>query len=137
MRFIDSNGQGVPGFMPTNPNQFVLLFVPENSLDASTSNDNLLASEGIPQGKFDQTNYSDLMTDENGRVTLPALIPGATYKMAFHELGPNKTFPRKLKSAPGENLELPEVVIANAKIVSEATERWKKRHQQSQATESK
>ena len=30
LRFIDANGKGVPGYMPTNPNQFVLLFVPED-----------------------------------------------------------------------------------------------------------
>jgi hypothetical protein len=123
VRFIDINGNGVAGFMPTNPNQFALQFAPASILDGSTSTDDLLITHGIELSAFDRRDYGELMSDEDGRITLPTLIPSAIYKMTFAELGPNKKFPREIKVQAGEKLELPDVIIDKANVVSKAAER--------------
>ena len=69
------------------------------------------------------------MTDEDGRITLPALIPGAIYKLAFAELGPNNFFPREIKVRPGEELTLPDVVITDASVLRRSAEQWKIRQE--------
>ena len=61
--------------MPKEAYQFALLLLPENALEASTSMEDFLTSEQIEPSAFDPLNYRDLMSDEDGRLILPALIP--------------------------------------------------------------
>jgi hypothetical protein len=50
--------------------------------------------------------YADLATDAGGRVTLPALVPGLTYRLVVGEERV-KDFP----AGSGEAVELGEVVV--------------------------
>ena len=65
---------------------------------------------------LDPVNYaSDFQSDAQGRLTLPALIPGATYRIedftpAFG--GGDPAIRKEFTVKPGETIELGDIVIA-------------------------
>lgn len=64
---------------------------------------------------FDRLHYWDgPRTDEQGRCAFPALIPGATYHLDVFDKASSKWVDRHFRVAPGETLELPDVVIKRA-----------------------
>ena len=73
-----------------------------------------LTADGDFLSRIDPDHYNDLVSNAEGRVTFPALIPGATYRVndmtADNEPGGRKT--RKLFVATaGESIELGDIVI--------------------------
>ncbi len=66
----------------------------------------LLCRDAVWAGHVDRKNYGDgPATDDQGRVTFPALIPGVTYRI-WHN-GAVKDF----KAETGKDLDLPDIVI--------------------------
>ena len=60
-------------------------------------------------GNIDGTNYRPApKTDEQGRVTLPALIPGAIYRIDSHK---NDKVLKEFSVKPGEQLDLGDIAI--------------------------
>jgi hypothetical protein len=62
----------------------------------------------------DREHYSSLkspVTDDDGRVTLPALIPGASYRLRDLPGAPYRTRNKDFTVKPGEMLDLGEIVI--------------------------
>src|SRR5262249_13345726 len=76
---------------------------------------NTIAADEESVINIDRHNYWDLPgSDVSGRITLPALIPGATYRLLGYEK--NHFVVRKdFTVEPGETLELGDVVVREAK----------------------
>jgi RNA polymerase sigma factor (sigma-70 family) len=74
-----------------------------------------LAADGDFLSRIDPDHYNDLVSDAGGRVTFPALIPGATYRITDttteDDPGGRKTRSVFVARA-GEAIELGEIVIA-------------------------
>jgi hypothetical protein len=74
----------------------------------------LAAEAGVQQ--LDPVNYkNDLQSDAEGRLTLPALIPGATYRIQdFTPLfgGGDPVIRKEFTVQSGETLDLGDIVIA-------------------------
>ena len=63
---------------------------------------------------IDPVNYAnDLVSDADGRITLPVLIPGATYCVTDFTVPPGTDPPIRTSFAvkPGENLYLGQILI--------------------------
>jgi hypothetical protein len=119
LRFLDVHDDPVPGYMPMG--SISLLWLPGDVLAGNTSSEDLVAPEITRQSEIDNASRK-LVSDETGRVIIPNLIPGAIYKL---DLPPTEGVPREIKLRPGENLELPPIVISDANAVGRAREIWK------------
>jgi hypothetical protein len=64
-------------------------------------------------GNFDRLNYwwPGPRTDQQGRCTFPALIPGANYRLDVFDKAASKWVTKDFSVASGETLQLPEMVI--------------------------
>jgi RNA polymerase sigma factor (sigma-70 family) len=131
VRFVDAHGQPVAGYQP-----FLFVMVPSDRAveeeddsepaavaihqqDKSDREDSI----SLPLGKrpprtaemheldeFDPDHYRDgPRTDGEGRVTLPALIPGVRYRMS-HYLDSSGRWD-EFETAAGQTLSLPDVVL--------------------------
>jgi hypothetical protein len=126
-RFVDPKGKPVPGY--AGDTLLNLLFLPEDFMTTSMSNDQVLNRQGSFQRYFDYLNCRDLMSDENGTLTVPALIPGAIYQLNSNFAG----LPNEIKVQPGENLDLPEAVVTKPQALKQAADAWQKKQQQAAA----
>ncbi len=68
--------------------------------------------------RIDPTNYTaDLIADPQGRITFPALIPGATYRITdrttfvARDVGDGPQVRKEFTVGPGEALELGDIRI--------------------------
>jgi RNA polymerase sigma factor (sigma-70 family) len=114
-RYVDGDGKPLAGFSPAPD----IIITPGRaaprpySLDEDAGRNELLADEASVTN-LDRYNYwNGIKTDAKGRVTFPALIPGATYRFSQWEKDrwvPNKGFTVK----SGETLDLGDVVIRKA-----------------------
>jgi hypothetical protein len=126
-RFVDSKGKPVPGY--NGDTLLSLLFLPEDFMTGSMSTDQVLNQEGSYQRYFDYLNCRDLMSDENGCLSVPALIPGAIYRLNTRFKG----LPSEIKVRSGEQLKLPDAAISNPQVSQQAAEKWKEKQRQSAA----
>jgi hypothetical protein len=70
----------------------------------------LLAADEIGLNQIDPTNYENPLTsDADGRITLPVLIPGATYR--FIERTNSPQVRKEFTVKPGETLDLGDIRI--------------------------
>jgi RNA polymerase sigma factor (sigma-70 family) len=131
VRFVDARGRPVAGYQP-----FLYVMVPSDRAGDEEDGPEPAAAETHnryklcpdypdtpPTGKlpprtaemheldeFDLDHYRDgPRTDAEGRVTLPALIPGVRYRMN-HYLDAGGAW-REFETAAGQTLSLPEVVL--------------------------
>jgi hypothetical protein len=94
----------------------------------------MVVTDGLPYGKalgnagalfadkadlnqVDPINYpNELVPDPNGRLALPALIPGATYRFIDRSTGPNAVLQvrKEFKVEPGQTLDLGDILIEKA-----------------------
>jgi len=85
---------------------------------------------------FDRRNYphnASLWTDDEGRLTLTALIPGATYLMYHYSDGGSMIFTPEFCVKPAEKIILPEVVVprpdsGNLRLHQESARAFRERH---------
>jgi RNA polymerase sigma factor (sigma-70 family) len=107
-RYVDGKGQPLTDYAPAPD----IVITPGASGDygAAVAKGELLADAGS-LANIDRHNYWDrLKTDAKGRVTFPALIPGATYRVSRWEKDhwvPHKEF----KAEAGKTIDLGDVVI--------------------------
>ncbi|REK17450.1 MAG: hypothetical protein DWQ37_06580 [Planctomycetota bacterium] len=103
-RFVDSAGQPVEGFEP-GPYMIVTPGVHEFSDETGQG---ALAADADFVANIDRVNYQQpIQTDADGRVTYPALIPGATYRLSTYKDGKPVMF-KEFTVSSGEKLDLGE-----------------------------
>jgi hypothetical protein len=106
MRFVDEKGNGIAGHNPT-----VKLVVTPGTLDWNRTAEEAktLAADEDFIANIDRLNHGRLYADAEGRVELPALIPGANYRVTTvrnEKLVVAKDFQAK----SGETIDLGDIV---------------------------
>ena len=111
-RFVDSDKKPLVN-VRAGADRFNIVVTP-GECHFSSNRDRICADEASVVN-IDQHNYWNLPgTDANGRITLPALIPGATYRILGYEKN-HFVVRRDFAAKPGETLELGDIVIREAK----------------------
>jgi hypothetical protein len=115
VRFVDAGGKPVRRDHP--PGHLEIVLTPGASfadLTPKSVNDEKkspLMADAIMVGNLDRQRYNPLKPDDQGRVTFPTLIPGATYRViVFNQ--PSKT-QIEFTVKPGEAKDLGDLVIRN------------------------
>jgi hypothetical protein len=105
---IDSQGNRLAGFRP-RIEMIVAQGVPEYDADAMLRGE--LAAGVVQLYLIDRANYEPgPRTDEQGNITFPALIPGATYRLTGTFAG-RRIIVREFTARTGESISLGEIVI--------------------------
>jgi beta-lactamase regulating signal transducer with metallopeptidase domain len=112
MRFVDSEGQPVADFRPA----VQIIVTPGvnqwGSFDWMSWNLGMPMADADYISNTDRVNYSPFpRSDEDGRLTLPALIPGATYGVIITRSETVKTF----KAKANESVDLGDLVVERTK----------------------
>jgi RNA polymerase sigma factor (sigma-70 family) len=112
-RLVDAKGKPLAGYR--DPWVISMIVTPgrdamnrtEATLDQPVADSDYLS-------RTDPERYADLVTDSQGRITFPALIPGATYRLndmsTRDDAGGRKTR-GSFVAGPGEGVELGDIVI--------------------------
>ena len=112
-RLVDS--KGIPLAAYRDPYLISLIVTPgRDGYSKDAADQDALAADGDYLSRVDPDHYNDLVSDAEGRITFPALIPGATYRITdmttADDPGGRKT--RKYFIArSGEAIELGEIMI--------------------------
>jgi hypothetical protein len=114
VRFVDSGGKPVTGRLPNGTVEMVV--TPGPPYSRANNPAGLAAADGADLGQVDTVNYQvALESDTQGRLTLPALIPGANYRIIdWPAIGGAQTSPQVRKEftvKPGETLEIGDILI--------------------------
>ena len=106
LRCIDSEGAPVADIYPT-----IELVVTPGPHPLNRAEPGVLTADSDFISNVDRANYSDLSkTDADGKLTLPALIPGATYRAVTMKDG-KFTIAKEFQVKPGETLDLGEMTV--------------------------
>jgi beta-lactamase regulating signal transducer with metallopeptidase domain len=106
---IDSAGNRLARFRPRMIEMIVTPGVPAYDADAILRGE--LAADAVDLSRIDRASYEPgPQTDEQGRITFPALIPGATYRLTG-TFGGSRVVVREFTARPGETISLGEIVI--------------------------
>ena len=101
-RLVDPKGKPLAGYRDPYLISMVVTPGPDRLADVEADKARLSA-EGDYLSRIDPTHYADLVADAQGRITFPALIPGATYRIndmtTRNDPGGRKT--RRTCSSPG------------------------------------
>jgi hypothetical protein len=113
-RLVDSTGKPVPG-RRLGPFFITLVITPGPPFGLRPKgSERLLADEG-PLTAIDPINYPNPLTSDGaGRLELPVLIPGATYRFIDRSTAREPGGPQVRKEfavGPGEKLDLGEILI--------------------------
>jgi hypothetical protein len=113
-RIIDAGGKPVVGTLPQNTVTMVVTPGPIYVRRADLAGK--LAAEDADVCQIDTVNYrAELVTDAQGKLKLPALIPGANYRLVDWstavrgETGPQVR--KEFSVKPGEMLDLGDILI--------------------------
>jgi RNA polymerase sigma factor (sigma-70 family) len=112
-RLVDPNGKPLAGYR--DPYLISMIVTPgQDWLGMGAAGNDHLSADADYLSRIDPDHYNNLVSNAEGRVTFPALIPGVTYRVndntAENEPGGRKT--RKLLVAkPGQSIELGDIVI--------------------------
>lgn len=105
---IDSQGNRLAGFRP-RIEMVVTPGVPEYDAEAMLRGE--LAADAVDLSRIDRAHYKPgPQTDEQGRITFPALIPGAMYRLTG-SFGGSRVIVREFTARSGETFSLGEIVI--------------------------
>jgi len=112
-RVVDPDGKPVVGSLPRG---IVTMVVTPGPPVRARDQTGLIAADEGRLNLIDTVNYeTELVSDAQGRLTLPVLIPGATYRFVDHTMAVRgKTGPQLRKEftvKPGETLDLGDIVI--------------------------
>ena len=114
-RFVDPGGKPVAVRLPRGM-RLTMVVTPGPPLSRGKDQAGLIAADEADLSQVDTVNYeTELVSDAQGRLTLPVLIPGATYRIVDYttvvrdETGPQVRKEFKVKS--GESLDLGDILI--------------------------
>ena len=91
-----------------------MVVTPGPSFSTAKNQDNVLSADEASLSILDPVNYmNDVTSDAGGHITLPALIPGATYRLIDYTVarGTDPPVRKSFTVKPGENLDLGDVLI--------------------------
>jgi protocatechuate 3,4-dioxygenase beta subunit len=107
-RFVDPEGQPHDSF---NPMLEMIVAPGAHQYDYDAMKQGQLAADTDYNANIDRTNYlSGPQTDNEGRVTFPALIPGATYRIGRIDDGKG-VIVKDFSVGSGESLDLGDIVM--------------------------
>ena len=113
-RVVGPDGKPVVGRLPGRPIEMVV--TPGPPYSTAKDQAGLIFADEADLTLIDPVNYqTDLVSDAEGRLTLPVLIPGATYRFIDYttfirgETGP--TIRKEFTVKPGETLDLGDILI--------------------------
>jgi hypothetical protein len=112
-RVVNSKGEPLAAYR--DPYLISMIVTPgRDGFSKEPAEEDQLAADGDYLSRIDPDHYSDLVSDAQGHVTFPALIPGATYRVSdmstVDNPGGRKT--RKLFVAgAGETIDLGDIMI--------------------------
>jgi RNA polymerase sigma factor (sigma-70 family) len=112
-RLVNPNGQPVAGPLPRRSITMVVTPGPPDT--PANEQAGLLAADEAELNQIDPTNHEiPLASDADGRITLPVLIPGATYRFIDRTTTRDPIGPQVRKEfsvKPGEILDLGDILI--------------------------
>ena len=109
-RFVDQKGRPIAGF--SAPFEIVVTPGPQRFGAAAMKSDELAADAGYV-ANIDRTNYRNgAVSDKEGRVTFPALIPGAQYREYDFQQG-RAIVLKDFVAESGQTLDLGELTFPN------------------------
>ena len=115
-RLVSPAGKPVVGGLPRATLTLAMVVTPGPHYTTAKNQDNLLSAAQANLSTIDPVNYeTELVSDAAGHITLPALIPGATYRLIDYTV-PRGTDPELRKTftlKPGETLDLGDILIEN------------------------
>jgi hypothetical protein len=111
-RLVDRTGKPIAGHRDPYLIAMVVTPGPDRLSDAEADRDRLAADQDY-LSRIDPDHYADLVSDARGRITFPALIPGATYRVYDRTAGNNgrRQVRREFVAASGAAIELGDIVI--------------------------
>lgn len=112
-RLVDGKGKPVAGYR--NPWMLSMLVTPDVEMSEIVSpGDDALRPDGDYVSRLDREHHGELISDPQGRITFPSLIPGARFRLQDPTSAddPGKRRVRKwFIAAPGQAIELGDIVI--------------------------
>jgi hypothetical protein len=115
-RLVDSKGQPLAG----HRDPFLISMIVTPGLDAysrAAADQDRPWSDGDYLSRIDPERYADLVSDSQGRITFPALIPGASYRvvdMTTRDNPQGRQVRKEFVAAAGEAVELGDILIEKA-----------------------
>jgi len=112
-RLVDPTGKPLVGYRDPYLISMVVTPGPDRFSRAPAERDELSADADY-LSRIDPVDYADLVTNGQGRITFPALIPGATYRVFDHtpqNLGGDPKIRKEFNARSGEPIELGDIVI--------------------------
>ena len=111
-RLVDAAGKPIAG--NRDPYLIPMLVTPGTSRRSPDKSDGRLEADQDYLSRIDPTNYGDTpVSDAQGRIVFPALIPGTTYRIDLNAAN-DEIDPRLLTEftvKPGETLDLGDILI--------------------------
>jgi protocatechuate 3,4-dioxygenase beta subunit len=108
MRLVNGQGKPLSNYRP-NPYGMAILVRPGFPAGPKQPRAAPAVPDRVRLTEADRRHYFDgLVTNEQGRITLPALIPGAAYRVSDGVLGGRE---REFTAEAGKNVELPDLVM--------------------------
>ena len=120
-RLVDSAGKPVPRSRDTYGSHMTMMVVtpgPHRMSLNKVDQDRLAADQDF-LARFDPIHYQKgLVSDNEGQLILPALIPGATYRIYDNTMtnGDNPQLRKEFTVKPGERLDLGDILIEKPKM---------------------
>ena len=112
-RLVDRNGRPLAGYR--NPYLITLVVTPgPDRLSRAEADRVRLAADQDYLSRIDPTRYAELITDAQGRITFPALIPGATYRIIDQttvDAATGRQVRKEFVAGAGAAIELGDIVI--------------------------
>jgi hypothetical protein len=112
-RLVDSKGRPLAGY----PDPYLISMIVTPGRDAfstAAADQDRPTSDGDYLSRADPDHYADLVTDSQGRITFPALIPGATYRivdMTTRDDPRGRQVRKEFVAGAGEAVELGDILI--------------------------
>jgi RNA polymerase sigma factor (sigma-70 family) len=112
-RLVDRDGMPVVGRLPTRLIRMVVTPGPSENVEPETAG--VLIADETLLSIYDPINYeTEPVADAQGRIVLPVLIPGATYRFVDFTTARDRVGAQVRKEftvKPGENLDLGDILI--------------------------
>ena len=107
LRFVDAEGKPLAGFAP----DFLIQFERESEAMLAAAPADYVQPSNEQLRYFDSRNAASLVSDNDGRLNLSALIPGMIYKVRIGDPLNGASFATQICVKPGEHVDMPDIVI--------------------------